>query len=977
MRQDVSPPNRPNPARLGSVQDRLAWQEAELAILQQVRSALTETGNIIQIIIRTVNSLVDLLGYGHVGAYLVEDGELQLVHQIGFLYPLQRLKLSAGVCGRVATTGRGVHLADVRQDPDYLAANDGIESEICVPFGVLGETRGVLNIESTSRAPLSDRDFKLTEEIAGLLSLAIERSELANANISVEQRLQAALDAASMGAWIWSVGADEWNWTFGERTYEPVKVLEQTFVTSDLLRLIDAADVPHVEHELRMMVETGDLDVDFRIMSTAGTAIWLNLRGHAIEWVSQRIPARIAGVVTDVSGRKRLEEERLRLVHLETARINAEEARQEMETTIGRLTDGFIAADADLRVTLINEPAADLLGLDRVAAIGASMVDLIADFATETGRKQLLESAMAPLPSSVDLYEPAQGKFIDTHIYPGSGGITIYLRDVTRLRQAEFERQRAESRFRSLVQQASDLTLVLDHMGTVTFCSPAIERILGYKPEELVGTVPKHLVQPADYKRLMSAFVRIARRHGIGQPFELRLTHKDGPVRWVEVTPTNLLTDASVMGIVVNCRDVSDRHQSEFQLWLATEVASVIGSSLDIETMLTGTTRLLANYLFDCALIAVEDAVGTLQHFTVSWRHDVAPTFDFQAITGPGLIEMVRSNRRQGLLAAEFATIRVPQLLAGPDPGPVAPLLERLQSAGIVVICPAAIVINGAVRGAILAGVERESPLAAGEVALVQDTARRAGLALSNAELYEGARKAIATRDRFLSVAAHELRTPITSVTGYTEMLQREIAARKDPGRIERYVGRLTDAGHRLASLADDLLDVSRLRGSGLTLRRGPVDLAAEVNRLASGFVERGEISGDRVHVTIAGEPSTIEGDAERLEQVITNLMTNAIKYSRASREPVRIDLRSTVRNVVLSVADRGIGVDSASLNGIFEPFGRAQNAVDSEVPGLGLGLYIARAIVERHGGTIEAKSDGPGSGLTVTVSLPREPAAA
>ncbi|HRA49282.1 MAG TPA: GAF domain-containing protein, partial [Thermomicrobiales bacterium] len=265
-----------------SVQDRLAWQEAELAILHQVRTALTDTENIQQIISRSIDALADLLGYSHVCAYLVMEGELHLVHQVGFPYPMPRLRLTTGICGQVAMSGKPVHVANVMDDPSYLAVNDGIESEICVPFGALGETRGVLNIESNSRAPLSDRDFKFVQEVGSLISLAIERAELANATVSVGQRLESALDAAAMGAWTWNIPTDVWEWTFAERTGGSVRELDGCITTAQLRGQIHAGDVGHADNALRTVILTGDLDVDFRLSIESGAPIWLNLRGHAI-----------------------------------------------------------------------------------------------------------------------------------------------------------------------------------------------------------------------------------------------------------------------------------------------------------------------------------------------------------------------------------------------------------------------------------------------------------------------------------------------------------------------------------------------------------------------------------------------------------------------------------------------------------------------------------------------------------------------
>jgi signal transduction histidine kinase len=120
----------------------------------------------------------------------------------------------------------------------------------------------------------------------------------------------------------------------------------------------------------------------------------------------------------------------------------------------------------------------------------------------------------------------------------------------------------------------------------------------------------------------------------------------------------------------------------------------------------------------------------------------------------------------------------------------------------------------------------------------------------------------------------------------------------------------------------------------------------------------------------MSDRPIQVFGDDDRLKQVVTNLIDNALKYSPES-EPVEIDVALTGRTLTLTVQDRGIGVPPRELEQIFDPFGRASNAAAAEVPGLGLGLYICRTIVERHDGTISATSSGPGSGLRVTVRLP------
>jgi signal transduction histidine kinase len=280
------------------------------------------------------------------------------------------------------------------------------------------------------------------------------------------------------------------------------------------------------------------------------------------------------------------------------------------------------------------------------------------------------------------------------------------------------------------------------------------------------------------------------------------------------------------------------------------------------------------------------------------------------------------------------------------------------------------IVLRSQVRGVLMTGFTDGAAGSPALVSMIEDVARRAGLAIENAVLYQHAREAIEARDRFLSVAAHELRTPITSVTGYTSMLQRELRDRKDPERVSRYLSRLDEASVRLSALAEDLLDVSRIRSGLLPLRTGPVNVAELTGQVVLRYAEQRSSARDRIRLHAPEHAPPVLADPDRLEQVVTNIIDNALKYSPPDTV-IDISVRSDESDVTLAVCDQGIGVAKDKLESIFEPFGRAANAEETGVTGLGLGLYICRTIMERLGGSIWAESDGENTGLTIFVQLP------
>jgi signal transduction histidine kinase len=260
------------------------------------------------------------------------------------------------------------------------------------------------------------------------------------------------------------------------------------------------------------------------------------------------------------------------------------------------------------------------------------------------------------------------------------------------------------------------------------------------------------------------------------------------------------------------------------------------------------------------------------------------------------------------------------------------------------------------------------------DLALAEALAPRAALAVDNARLYSEAQAAVRSRDEFLSIASHELRTPVAGIKGYAQLLLRaEARGRLDSERLVRSLRTIDEASDRLTTLTSDLLDVSRIRLGQLPLRLGEMDLVALVRRVADRYRET-LTEQHRLVVDLERDACPIVGDADRLEQVLTNLVENAAKYSPDGGE-LRIDLRQADDRLVLTVADRGIGLPPEDVERIFQPFGRAANATRDNLPGMGLGLYICRGIVERHGGRIVARSAGEGLGTTMEVTLPCEDA--
>jgi signal transduction histidine kinase len=241
--------------------------------------------------------------------------------------------------------------------------------------------------------------------------------------------------------------------------------------------------------------------------------------------------------------------------------------------------------------------------------------------------------------------------------------------------------------------------------------------------------------------------------------------------------------------------------------------------------------------------------------------------------------------------------------------------------------------------------------------------------ALEAARLYQQTQEALRARDEFLSIASHELRTPVAGIKGFAQLLLRaHERGQLDPERLGRSLRTINEAADRLTGLTHDLLDVSRIRTGQLILRPRPFDLTA----LARDLVGRYDEAAAPGHCFRLEAPAAapLEGDADRIEQVLVNLLDNAAKYSPDGGE-ILVRVVGQAGGLALGVQDPGIGLPAEAVETIFQPFGRAPNAARRNLPGMGLGLYICRSIVERHGGRIWADSEGEGRGTAITAWLP------
>jgi signal transduction histidine kinase/ActR/RegA family two-component response regulator len=282
------------------------------------------------------------------------------------------------------------------------------------------------------------------------------------------------------------------------------------------------------------------------------------------------------------------------------------------------------------------------------------------------------------------------------------------------------------------------------------------------------------------------------------------------------------------------------------------------------------------------------------------------------------------------------------------------------------------------VRGAAIVPIRREDPVGAigaywasphrasdREIFLLETLANAAAGAIANLELWRNLREANRAKDEFLAMLGHELRNPLAPIVTALHLLRL-----RGPKGIEKectVIGR--QVGH-LIRLVDDLLDISRVARGKIELKRQPLKIADAVGKAIEMVSPALEQRKHRMTISVPRKGLDVLGDETRLAQVLANLLTNAAKYSEPESE-IEVFAERTGDAVSIHVRDHGIGIAPEMLPRVFDLFVQDRQALDRSQGGLGLGLAIARGLVEKHGGTIRAESDGIGCGAEFTVTLP------
>jgi PAS domain S-box-containing protein len=537
-------------------------------------------------------------------------------------------------------------------------------------------------------------------------------------------------------------------------------------------------------------------------------------------------------------------------------------------------------------------------------------------------------------------------------------------RAVAELELKSLRRERAaQERYRRLVEGITHAIVWTIDPTTLacTFVSPSAQAILGHPTERWITNPDtwQTIVPAQDRARLLHAIRSLSPEEGAA--VRHGALHADGrTLRFetdVRLVPAERAGRFEVRGFSV---DVTDARLAEEALEFLDRSGAALAESLDLGSTAETASRAGVPFLADAAVVRVDaPAPGLPAVLAVAHQHRERVDA-LRALAAEAPLPTPRQDGR-----AEV----VEDLRALVPPGLAARVRELFGEGPIRVV---SVELGGRGRrlGLMHLVSGRRSP-APRELRLAEELGRRAAQALDHALLYHEAKQAVSARDEFISIASHELRTPLTPLHLQVSALQRGISELPDGPRRATLLTRLatfTRQVERMTRLVGNLLDVTRIHAGRLELEREPLELGDLVGDVAGRFRDELARSGRLLEARV--EPAlTGSWDRLKLDQVLTNLVSNAVRYG--GQGPVCVELRREGGEAVVAVEDRGIGIAPEELDAVFERF-RA-GASSRAHGGLGLGLYITRRIVEAHGGTIAVESR-LGEGTVFTVRLPLQP---
>ncbi|MFN8457911.1 MAG: PAS domain S-box protein [Anaerolineae bacterium] len=810
--------------------------------------------------------------------------------------------------------------------------------------------------------------------------------------------LELVVTAADLGTWDFRVSTNQvvYNRRWAEMLGYTLAELESTI--NGWEKLIHPEDFAGVRAAVNAHMR-GEIHLyqhEHRLRSKSGEWQWVMDTGQAVEQDEQGRPVRVVGIQQDITERKRTE-----------AALRASEARfatifqaSPLSISIVRLTDHQFVD--------VNWAWETKSGFSREETIGRTPLELNlwvnpdarAQFLMQLSEQSTVQGLEAQfrLKSGVVVDVLISAELIDL---PGERCMLMITQNITERKRMEVELRTSEQKFRQLIEQSADGFVLTDHRGYVSEWNRMAEQITGLTRAETMGRpswelqfalLPAERRTPATFERLktfVQAYLQTGEDPLFNQAYEFELQGSDGSYRDIQEVGFPIKTEAGFWrgGII---RDVTERRQVERIETAQLVVSQVLAQSPEPTVALRQVLEAIAQRMnWDFAELWRPNHDNRRLVWHNGWYTPDLPILAEFMQTG----QTLTFEPGQGLVGRVWQTgqtiwdqnLHLPvrsstMLVTGLHSVTGVPIIEDGETVGVMVFFSRStrplderlltvLTDLGRQIGQFLARKQAEADLAAERASLARRVEERtAELSQANADLT----RALRVKNEFMSTVTHELRTPLMGILGMSEIMQEQFFGPLNERQLEQ-VKLIEMSGQRLLGLVNNILDLTHLEASKMELQPEKISVAEMCRVSVQSVSEAAHKKNLTLSCHLPDQSLYLQADPPRLQQILVNLLDNAIKFTPAGGQvSLEVTPDPADKLVHFAVQDNGIGIKVEQMERLFQPFTQLDSSLSRSYEGTGLGLALVRRLAELHGGTVSVESKGvAGKGSRFIVSLP------
>ncbi|QKQ72974.1 AAA family ATPase [Nostoc sp. TCL240-02] len=793
------------------------------------------------------------------------------------------------------------------------------KSVLCLPIARQSKLLGILYLENNLiPSAFTQEKLSVLEILTVQIAISLENARLYQGLENSQEQLNLALKSGKIGVWSWDIANDLFNWD--QQIYQLFGLTPETFVATfeSILARLHPDDSPLLAQSLSRAINEGvEHDLEYRIIWDDSSIRYLACRGKAF-FNEVGKATHMSGIVLDITDRKQAEAERIQLIQEQTARQEAETDQQQA---------AFLAQ--------VSATLASSLNYENTLA---SVANLVVPYFADWCSVDLLQDNQSINRVAVAHRDPEKVKLgweLHQH-YPRKldepGGVPKVLRTgipemVTEISDALLAKgiQNAEH-LRIIREIGLKSCIMLPLMarerifGAISFFTSESERRYSTSDLSLAEDIAHRAAIAIDNARLYQEAQQAQKTAEIALERIARLQS-------ITAALSESLTPAQVSEVIVE------------------QSMAALGANSALVALLNENKTELE----------IVQTVGYNQDLVEAWRH-------FSIDSPSPLAEAVRTGQPTWIESKQNRMARYPHLA------------EAYAQYDIDAWISIPLMVEGSAVGGVTLGFDQLQLLSGEDQAFILAVAQQCAQAIARAHLYEAERtarnaaeSANRIKDEFLAVLSHELRTPLNPILGWTKLMR---SRKLDQATSDRALETIERNAKLQTQLIEDLLDVSRILQGKLNLNFGPINLVSVIEAAIETVRLSAQAKSIEIETIFESGVGQVLGDGNRLQQVIWNILSNAIKFT-PNRGQVTIKLEQVGSQVQICVTDTGKGIVPEFLPYVFDYFRQADGATTRKFGGLGLGLAIVRHLVELHGGTVQVESLGEEKGATFTVRLP------